>query len=368
MTSRLSAAQHVVDDEQAPRVVAVGEHAGADRADDVEDADQGEVAGRGRRGDRVVVGGGHEVGLDQPVRRQPAHEEAAEQQPERAAAPGVAERAERGVDRPDVAARRGRRRTPRSRRTGAGPCPPGGRAGTARRSGTTAERADGDRHADPAPADALGQARQQRQEHELAARRRRGQRAGDEAAPGDEPAAGHGRGEHRRHAAGPDADDDAPQQEQLPRLGHPGRAEGAERDDDEGDDGDPAQPVARLQRGGERADEPEQQQVDADGGADRGPAPAELLAQRVDEDARRRAEAGGAEQRDERRGEDDPRVVEPTACAPPDGSDPQPVAPSARARRPVADVRRGAGGRGRRPRRARRRGSSTSNGNGSPPR
>ena len=313
MTSRLRPAQHVVHDEQPPGVGAVGEVARADRADDVEHADQRQVAGGRRRRDVVVVRRRHEVGLDQPVRRQPAHEEAAEQQPERAAVPGVAEGAERGADRLGCRGLTRRSACPRSRRRGAGPCPRDGRAGTSTTIGIDREGADGDRHAHPAPPDALGQPRQQGQEHELPARRRRGQGAGDEAAPGDEPAAGHGRGEHRRHAARAEADDDAPQQEQLPRLGHPGRAERTERDRDERHDGDPAQAVAGLQRRGERSDEAEQQHVDADGRADRGPAPAELLAQRVDQDPRRRAEPGRAEQRDERRREDDPRVVDPGA-------------------------------------------------------
>src|SRR4028118_1418274 len=42
-------AQDVVAAEQDPRVEPVGQPAGADRADDVEDADQGEQAGSGRR-------------------------------------------------------------------------------------------------------------------------------------------------------------------------------------------------------------------------------------------------------------------------------------------------------------------------------
>ena len=41
-------AEPVVDEQQQPRVHPVGQPAGADRADDVEDADHRQQAGRGR--------------------------------------------------------------------------------------------------------------------------------------------------------------------------------------------------------------------------------------------------------------------------------------------------------------------------------
>ena len=191
------ATQDVVHDEQAARVVAVGEDAGADRADDVEHADQGEVPGRRRRADRVVVGGGQEVRLDQPVRREAAHEEAPEQQPERAAAPGVAEGAERGVDGPDVAGRRGGRRRPPSRRTASSPMSSGRSRRKSTTIGTTASAPMAivtPTHRQPTPSasrDSSG--RNTSWPLAVAAV----ERAGDEAAAGDEPAAGDGRARTR---------------------------------------------------------------------------------------------------------------------------------------------------------------------------
>ena len=225
-------AQQVVDDEQPPRVGAVGQPARADRADDVEDADQREEAGGGRRGDVVVVGGRHEVGLDETVGRQAADEEAAEQQPERAAVPGVAERTERG--------RTGRMSRSAARRRSASVAPYGSRpmsSGRSRRNstttGTTARAPMAivtPTHRQPTPSasrDSTG--RKTSWPLAVAAVRApvtRPRRATNQRL------ATVGR-EDRRHAPGSDADDDTPQQEQLPRLGHARRAESAERDDDE---------------------------------------------------------------------------------------------------------------------------------------
>jgi hypothetical protein len=77
------AAERVVPEEQDARVVAVGEPAGAGRADDVEHADDGKQARRGNLAQPVIDRGRNEVGPDQPVRRRTADEEAAGEQPER---------------------------------------------------------------------------------------------------------------------------------------------------------------------------------------------------------------------------------------------------------------------------------------------
>ena len=58
----------------------------------------------------------------------------------------------------------------------------------------------------------------------------RRQHADDQPAPLDEPARRDGRAEHQRNEAGADADDDAPQRDELPHLGHRQRGENAERD------------------------------------------------------------------------------------------------------------------------------------------
>ena len=117
----------------------------------------------------------------------------------------------------------------------------------------------------------------------------------------DEPAAGDRRDEGHRHRAGADADQHAPAQQQLPARGHEHRepAAGGDQDQRAGDHAAHAEPV--HQRRGERGDHAEQHEVDRDRGRDRGPRPAELLVQRVDQHARDRAEAGRADERDERR-------------------------------------------------------------------
>ena len=130
-------------------------------------------------------------------------------------------------------------------------------------------------------------------------------------ASGDEPAVGHGRGEHARHAARAEPDDDAPEQDQLPRLRHehgqPGTG-GAEpeRDHDHAPDAE-----ALHRRGCERAGEPEQDQVHADRERDDAAGPVQVLLQRIDEHARGGAEAAGEQQRHERDACDDPGVVQP---------------------------------------------------------
>ena len=91
------AAEEVVAAEQQPGVDAVGEPAGADRADDVEDADDREQPGRGGLLHAVVVRGRHEVGADQPVGGRAADREAGDERPEGAAVRGDAQRVDRGA-------------------------------------------------------------------------------------------------------------------------------------------------------------------------------------------------------------------------------------------------------------------------------
>ena len=66
-------------------------------------------------------------------------------------------------------------------------------------------------------------------------------------------------------------------------------------------------------RRGERTDQPEQRDVDRDGGRDHRPVPAELALERHHQDAGRRADAGGDQQDDEGDRGDDPGVVETVA-------------------------------------------------------
>ena len=69
------AAQAVVPEQEPARVVAVGQPARRDRADDVEHADRGEQAGALHLREPVVRAGGDEVRADQAVRGRAADEE-----------------------------------------------------------------------------------------------------------------------------------------------------------------------------------------------------------------------------------------------------------------------------------------------------
>ena len=129
------APEEVVDRQQDPRVDLVGQRAGDDGADDVEDADQGEQPGGGGLGHAVVVGGGDEVGADQPVGRRAADGEAAGQGPEGRGSARVAQRqrGRAGRLRPDLAG--AGRACPRVRRRPVRRDRPGSRAARESRRG-----------------------------------------------------------------------------------------------------------------------------------------------------------------------------------------------------------------------------------------
>jgi hypothetical protein len=71
-----------------------------------------------------------------------------------------------------------------------------------------------------------------------------------------------------------------------------------------------AHPEALHQAGREGRTEPEAEQVQRDGEPDRPVAPAELLVERHEQDAGRRAKARGHDERDEADADHDPRVVQ----------------------------------------------------------
>ena len=189
-------AQEVVAEQQVAAVDAVGQPAARDRADDVEDADQREQAGaRGRR-HAVVVGGGDEVGADQPVGRPAADPERDEQDPERPASGRLPQHAS--------ASRAGARvgGAGRGRASSPGGAPYGGcrrRAGRSRSSQPDQRHQQqgerGDQAGRPPPARALGQLGDERQEHQLARRAGRREHADDQAAVLHEPAVGDDRAE-----------------------------------------------------------------------------------------------------------------------------------------------------------------------------
>ena len=210
------AAQRVVDRQQPARVEAVGEPAGGDRADDVEDADDREQRGGRRDRHAVVVGGGHEVGPDQAVGGGAADREGAGEQPERAGA---------GAPRQDRArARRRRARTARAAASVRAPAPYGAQphvrrvvaqqqpARRGRRPGRRARRSRGRAPAGPSTSQDSSGRKTSCPEAPPAVRMPR-----DQAAPLDEPAVGDGRREGQRHGAGAQADQHAPAQHRAAR-------------------------------------------------------------------------------------------------------------------------------------------------------
>ena len=224
------AAQDVVADEQQPRVDLVGEPARRDRADDVEDADHREQR-RGRRGGHaVVVRGRDEVGGDEAVGGHPADREAAGRAARtcgcgrrRAARRARGRRSSRPAG---AAAGRGRRRWRRSARS---PRSAGWLRRKSRTRGMTARAASGASTRRRTPAVVGREPGDDRQEDQLAGGVAGGEDAADQAAAGDEPAAGDGGDERHRHRAGAEPDEQAPAQDQLPRLGHEDRQAAADR-------------------------------------------------------------------------------------------------------------------------------------------
>ena len=171
------------------------------------------------------------------------------------------------------------------------------------------ERDDRNRDRGVAPVEA-GDPRQPRQEHELPRRVARRHQPGHETASVDEPAVGDDRRERHGDGAGREPVDDAPEQEELPRLRHPGRRERRQGDRAERNRDDAPDAEALDQRRRKRRSETEAEQVERDGETDRLVAPAELLVQRDQQHPGRRPEARRHHQREEPRRGDDPGVVD----------------------------------------------------------
>ena len=250
---------------------------------------------------------GQEVRADEAVGARAADEEAAGEQPEGAAARGVA--AGRRTRRRPGCRWRCRAAAPRWRRRAAARRRPAARAGTARRRGRRRARR-GRRRATPsasrsASVSAASTGRKTSWPVALAAvstpvtrpRRATNQRLATVAArtwPSS-----RCRARRRRPTAAPGASP-AVARTVSPRAG----AHQQQREQHHAADAE------ALHRGGrERAGEAEQHEVDADGEAD-GPAGEAVLLQRHEQDAGRRAEAAGGQQRQEGDAGDDPGVVD----------------------------------------------------------
>ncbi len=164
-----------------------------------------------------------------------------------------------------------------------------------------------------APADGHDEPHQGRDGDELAGGGRGPEDAEHEPAPLDEPAVGDRCAEDGGDDAGADAAEGAPEQVELPELGHGGAHQGAAPDHREAEEDYPFRAEAVHKPAGRRAGEAVEEEAYGDGEGDRGPAPAELAFERVDEHRRRSPHPGRDEERQKDDPDHDPAVVEPPA-------------------------------------------------------
>ena len=250
------------------------------------------------------------MGLDEAVGRQAADEEGREQYPEGAARAGLVERAERRRhhrDEPQILLRRRLdcALTVRSE-------PDVGRAVAQHRErDEPGDEQDSDDEGErTAPAIGFRQLRDERQKDQLSGCVARRQHADHQAASLNEPARRDGCAKHQRHHAGADSDDDAPERNELPHLSHRHRGDDARDDHRDRRNDDRPHAEAVDEGGGEWRDQPVESEPHRKGDRDLGGAPAELLFERLEDDARR-AHCSRRRQHDEKgRSRDDPAVVE----------------------------------------------------------
>ena len=157
----------------------------------------------------------------------------------------------------------------------------------------------------------------QRQEDELAGGVARGHQADDEAAALRKPARGNGCAEHQRRHARADTDDDAPEQEELPDLGHEERGDDAAHDERQRRAHHLANAEMIHEGSGKRAKQAEKHETNRHGGGDVGDIPAEFLMQRLDHHASRAHGAGRCQHGQEGGGSNHPAVVQVSTGHPP---------------------------------------------------
>jgi len=125
-----------------------------------------------------------------------------------------------------------------------------------------------------------------------------------------EPAGGYGCGEHHCGQPGAEADDDSPEQEQLPEFAHEERADEAAADQDHGEDDNLADAEIVHESGRERSHKPEQNQPDGERGRYLRSFPTELVLERLDEDAGGAHRASGHQHGQEGCCNDHPSIVD----------------------------------------------------------
>ena len=180
----------------------------------------------------------------------------------------------------------------------------------------------GDGHPDqrrrqrPAPAVMALEPCGQRQKGQLAGRGTRGEHAEHQPAPLREPSGRDDRGHHQRGHAGADADDDAPEQDEMPDLAHRQREQQAAGNQEQSAQDDALQAVTLDQRRRERRHQAEQQDAQGERAGDLFGVPAEFTAERQDQRAGQAHRAGGDEADEKRHGDDRPAVMNAPACEP----------------------------------------------------
>ena len=214
------AAQPVIPEQQPAIVEAVGQPAGADGAEEVENAHHREHARRGHRRQAIVVAQRDEMGLNQSIGAATADEERAEQYPEDWHARRVLEHIDGRHQQRNEADPFGRpwrdlalaieRQIEVARPV----------VHQQRRDKRDKGQHAGHENERRAPAQAGGEFGDQRQKYELTGRTARRQHTDDDAAAMVEPTSRHRRRQNHRGQPGPDADHDAPQQNELPHLRH----------------------------------------------------------------------------------------------------------------------------------------------------
>ena len=131
-------------------------------------------------------------------------------------------------------------------------------------------------------------------------------------------AAGAGRSaKHHGGQAGAEADDDAPEQHQMPELRHHERADESDLDQRQGDQHHALEAVFVDQRRRERRHQAEQDDPQRQGDRYLLGAPAEFLGQRNNQRAGDAHAAGGGQRQEKNDGDDRPAVMDAGARQPP---------------------------------------------------
>ena len=306
------AAEAVVREQEPAAVESVGEPARGGGADEVEDPHRRQHARRLHLEDAVVHARGDEVGADEAVGAGAAHEERPGEEPEVAHGHGAPQRVHGDARRIGGRRRRGGG-VVRGGAEGEEAEVRGGLAHPAERDGHHEERGPGDEPQRRAPARTFDDAREDGQEQQLSRRGRGGERAEDQAAPAVEPAGDDDRTEDVGRHPGRGADEEPPQDDELPRPSDRRGEADRDRERPHGEGHGPAHAEALGDRGAERADQAIEQEVDRDGDRDRRARPAELALERDHEDPGGGADGRADEQDDERGGGDVPGVMKARA-------------------------------------------------------